>query len=751
LSNLANSPAGKITVGMAALYKASPNYAKEIAAVNSLKEKMPIVIFTIDSSKEEGAAFKGGINQKQQAAFDILWTDLVTVLTSLLKVDANSNPNVRVVREKTSRRMAGWKAAQEAYAGDAVGKGQTEVVVSYGNPNKPGISTEGVQVALTAENAVEEGRKFAKKLAVDGMLTGRNRLNLFAGRDDLLPMARGLRVETYNSALAKRFGWIIQTAIFPIWSHKGLEANLAHSENPAKLLLADKTINFFLNARTLGSSNQFLNQPFNDMGIMDGRYSGINGATIHQTNDAMTIPNIRRMAEVSPTILFEFNDNNPNVEFAVRAFYKGLIAEFESLEKAAAAPAEKMRWEWALMYPNYLSLPGHGLFSYRGADGKNFTLRAAVPPGTFTINRKMIVAFREEEDGSLRQAAMPPVCGEVLRFIEQAFMKDNIMPDLSLFSKEPTPGYYVHRLRYEKLGGMREAFIDDNHPGQIRIVLQVLDKETGSLNATLYVFKRAAKGAVEKTKGEPIKITIGLESDKLKAALTPLAMPEEIEAYNDTAKRGLVETLAEIRALKETTVIPKDMAVVIAIDTGVDDGTLGVAQMSGKVLKAFLGDNDSVAVVRARGDKLADAVEAEVARLQNLSGGGKRVAVVVNAGAEISPAAEERLRSIVEKAGPAIAPQGRSALLKIVSVPNTPISLIGLLDVDLKIAYGRNDDDILSQLARVAVNDTNNQPFTKSDLENILSGRLGLRPIMPFNINRIYEMRESEKKALHSL
>ncbi|MFA6320397.1 MAG: 2-phospho-L-lactate transferase CofD family protein, partial [Candidatus Omnitrophota bacterium] len=151
LSKLANSPAGKISIGMVILDKAAPSYSKDVELINKIKEKMPVMIFTIDST-----AIKGGIDQKQQAAFDILWTDLVTVFTSLLKVDANSNPNVKVVREETAKRVGNWKAAQEAYSNDAIGKKQAELLVSYGNPAKPGISTEGAQVALNKDNAREE-------------------------------------------------------------------------------------------------------------------------------------------------------------------------------------------------------------------------------------------------------------------------------------------------------------------------------------------------------------------------------------------------------------------------------------------------------------------------------------------------------------------------------------------------------------------------------------------------------------------
>jgi hypothetical protein len=354
LSNMANSPAGRISIGMVILDKASPNYTNDNELVNSLKAKMPMMIFTINSSKRETPEFRGEMNPEQQAAFDILWTDLVTVFTSLLKVDANSNPNVKVVREETAKRVAAWKAAQAGYNKDAVSRGGAKVLVSYGNPSRPGISTEGSQVELTTQNAEAKGAEFARQLAEEGMLKGRNRLNLFVGRNDLLPTVRDLRVETYNTELAKRFGWIIQTGLFPIWSHKGLEANLGYSENPARPLPANRTINLFFNARSLGTANEFFNQTFNNMEIMNEKFAGINGATVHQTNDAMTMPNVKRMAEVSPTILFEFMDNNRNIEAIVSAFYRAFVNELAVQEAktealSAHSPGETLTYEFETM------------------------------------------------------------------------------------------------------------------------------------------------------------------------------------------------------------------------------------------------------------------------------------------------------------------------------------------------------------------------------------------------------------------
>ncbi|MDP3790568.1 MAG: hypothetical protein Q8R38_00790 [Candidatus Omnitrophota bacterium] len=329
LQNLANSPAGKISIGMIILDKSAPGYEKHLARVDALKNKMPLMVFTVDSQKAVSEGFKGGISPTQQAAFDILWTDMVTVFTTLLRVDANSNPNVKLVREYTAQRVAKWKEAQAAYDKDAIAGRKGEVLLSYGSPAESKIGSEGNQLVMTQANAAEKGRELAAELVQKGLLNGRNRLNLFTGREDLLDLVSELRNDAYASDLGAKAGWIIQTALFPIWSHKGLEANLAYSDNPEKPLLANRTLNIFFNARKLGPAD-INDQKFNDIELMvkDKRlYEGINGATIHQTNDAMTIPNIMRMAQVSPTILLEFNDKTENVEAIIKAFYNAFIEE----------------------------------------------------------------------------------------------------------------------------------------------------------------------------------------------------------------------------------------------------------------------------------------------------------------------------------------------------------------------------------------------------------------------------------------
>lgn len=326
LGNMARSPAGKMTVGMVILDQAVATYAKDLARVNELKKTIPMMVMTIDSKEAEAkkGGLSGGISPNQQAAFDILWTDLVTVFTTLLRVDANSNPNVKKVREYTAQRVADWKTAEANYETDALRKGETELLMSYGTPKEPAIGSEGKQETMTMANAAQKGAGLAIELAQKGALDGRSRLNLFVGRQDLMPMVSELRNATYQSELLADFGWITQTALFPLWSHKGLEANLAYSANPETPLLANKTIDIFFNARQAGTAS-LLNQGFDNLGVMDAKYQGIKGATIHQTNDAMTLPNIKRMAEVSPTILFEFNDKSEDVEAMIRVFYAAFI------------------------------------------------------------------------------------------------------------------------------------------------------------------------------------------------------------------------------------------------------------------------------------------------------------------------------------------------------------------------------------------------------------------------------------------
>lgn len=343
LENAANGPAGKKMVAMAILDKSSVDYIKEKARVEALRQKMPLMIFEIESGNPDGK-----INPEIQAAFDILWTDFVTVFTTLLRIDANSNPNVKDVRKDTKTRVDKAQEMQEAYEKDLIGQGQADVLVSVGMPREGlegiGGDAEGreryVREKIDEQNAAIKGQEMAKALAADGMLSGRSRMNLFVGRDDLMDVVKDLRRQTYKNDLLSRFGWITQTALFPLWSHKGLEANLSKP-------LADKTVNFFLNSRRLGENYKDVERPFNANGIegyekLEGDDSGKKGASLEATNDAMTMPNVMNMAKVSPTILFEFNDRQPNSveERIIREFFKGFTEQLAKEEAGKPTPPE---------------------------------------------------------------------------------------------------------------------------------------------------------------------------------------------------------------------------------------------------------------------------------------------------------------------------------------------------------------------------------------------------------------------------
>jgi len=346
LDTLATGPAGKKSVGMALLDKSAPNYSEDRKRVERAAAVMPMIIFTIEGKKvfnEEGKP-DTGITPEQQAAFDILWTDLVTTLTTLLRVDANSNPNVKRVREYTASRVAGWRKVEEQYNNDLIGRGKTSLLVSYGNPGSPAIGAEGKQIAInTVEDAMRMGEEIARQ--VSGKLKGRDRLNLFTGNEGLQGFVKGLRRDAYKSGLGE-LGWIIQTAIFPIWSHKGLEANLANqaeSRTPGPLL-GDETVNIFVNTRKL-SENEVTNKGFKNTVDIEVSSEGkietqqkqlvapgkggatVEGANVHQTNDAMTMPNIKRMAEVSPTILFEIERADGKTQELIKVFYESFAKQ----------------------------------------------------------------------------------------------------------------------------------------------------------------------------------------------------------------------------------------------------------------------------------------------------------------------------------------------------------------------------------------------------------------------------------------
>ena len=327
LNNLANGPSQKKLIGLALLDKDSENYAAESKRVEALREKIPLLVFTIDTSKNK--AFKG-VSPQQQAPFDILWTDFVTTLTAFLRVDANSNPNVKVVRDLTKEYVAKWKEKDEEYTTDPIGLGQTDLLLSLGDPTHSDIG--GANKERLSLNTIEDAQKAAatlvQQLVKNGMLESRDRLNIFVGADDAVGTMESLRNKAYLKDVVKKLGFIVETGLFPIRSHKGYEAALALRKSEeikqgAKLLLGNKTINIFLNTRNLGDDEEF-NVPFEEV-VQGGKNANVNGATIHQTNDSMTFPNIQRMAQVSPTFLLEFNRMTPDVEKKITAFYDAFL------------------------------------------------------------------------------------------------------------------------------------------------------------------------------------------------------------------------------------------------------------------------------------------------------------------------------------------------------------------------------------------------------------------------------------------
>jgi|GEM_PF-4742257 len=332
LRNLAQSPAGKITIGMAILDKAQPTYNSDLARVSELKAVMPVMLFTIDTSdKAYNPDGLKGISQKQQAAFDILWTDLVTVFTSLLRVDANSNPNVKDVREMTAEYVKGWKGTGERYSSDALGRGEAALLLSAGEPQDPKIGVTEKQESVTGiDDARELGRKAAADLKAKGLAGGRNRLNIFASSDATALFADELRNQTYAHELAKTLGWIIDTGTYPLRAHKGHEATLAYSTDPARPLLANKSIDIFLNVRKLGPE-AFYDTSFK---TIIKAHEDVNGANIHQTNDSMTFPNIQKAAQVSPTILLEFQEMNSDIGRVISAFYAAFLDELAASKRA---------------------------------------------------------------------------------------------------------------------------------------------------------------------------------------------------------------------------------------------------------------------------------------------------------------------------------------------------------------------------------------------------------------------------------
>lgn len=334
LENLTRGPAGQKVVGLAILDKASQHFERERARVEALKERIALITFVIDSRKQT-ADLLAGVRPEQQAAFDILWTDFITALTTFLRVDANSNPNVKVVRAMTADYVAKWRDISARYATDAIGSGKTKVLVSLGYPGKPEIGTPEKQIPLTPENLRDLARSLVQELDSNGMLTNRDRLNVFSGTENLVEVMKALRNGSYQTPLSTLLGWIFETGLYPGRAHKAHEATLAFSPNPERRLLANQSINVFLNQRSLGENPAF-DEPFVDK-TGTGKYTNVNGATLHQTNDSMTFPNIQRTAQVSPTVLLEFQTLTPEVRELLEAFYQAFLDELGKLPPASAS------------------------------------------------------------------------------------------------------------------------------------------------------------------------------------------------------------------------------------------------------------------------------------------------------------------------------------------------------------------------------------------------------------------------------
>ena len=335
LTALASSPAGERSFAIAVLDLASPSYAEENARVEALKPRMPVVRFVVDS--REGPM--EGLSLTQQAAFDIFTTDFITALTSLLRVDANSNPNVKVVRTLTADYVAQWEETARRYRTDPIGSGQTDLLFSFGRPGTEEQSSVGTPQKQTPINSQEDARAqgiaLADQMFADEVARGRDRINFFAGTDQLDDFAKELRLAAYLSPLGTRYGYIAETGVYPLRAHKGHEATLAY-RTPEEIaagqtpLLANRSVNFFLNQRLLEGDQEFYNQTFQNVTGLD-RYDNVNGANIHQTNDSMTFPNIQRAAQVAPTVLFEFERMTPAVERKLRAFNQAFLERMGEL------------------------------------------------------------------------------------------------------------------------------------------------------------------------------------------------------------------------------------------------------------------------------------------------------------------------------------------------------------------------------------------------------------------------------------
>jgi hypothetical protein len=219
-----------------------------------------------------------------------------------------------------------------------------------------------------------------------------------------------------------------------------------------------------------------------------------------------------------------------------------------------------------------------------------------------------------------------------------------------------------------------------------------------------------------------------------------------LKQHLDEMKDSFGRTLGFISTSRAAGTIPQDVAVLLVFDDDIDAGVHEVAREAEQVLKANLGES-CVATVRASGQDLIDTTRSRISEFERR---GMKVAVVANLRSTAANELEAALRGIVNETNSALEGRGRSALLKLDIDDNNPFSMIGLVDVDLRIGFGLNDEQILRSLNTVAVNGRN-MPFAIDDLKNILSGALALKPIRRENINSADELRRGEQAALRSM
>lgn len=226
-----------------------------------------------------------------------------------------------------------------------------------------------------------------------------------------------------------------------------------------------------------------------------------------------------------------------------------------------------------------------------------------------------------------------------------------------------------------------------------------------------------------------------------------------LSAYIEASRATLSETVRSV-ATHQGVGVNSDVAAIIAIDTDIGDrGARDIAQAVENRLRDMQIGDDAVVIVRASGADLIDAINKERTRLTAL---GKRVAVVINTNTSVNSAVEEQLSVIVRETSTGLTdqngqPVGQSALLKMDNRDKRAFSVLGLIDVDMRIAFNQGDENILRGLNSIAVNARTGQHFTSSDLAGILCGQLHLKPMTPVDVNNIDDLQRGEKAAAHSL